>query len=399
MPTMKRSAEIQRGWKGPALLGQGFRPFFLLAAIFAALAIAIWPAFFRGEIEVSTAFAPVDWHVHEMIFGYGAAVVAGFLLTAVPNWTGRLPVAGWPLGLLAALWIAGRAAVFASGIIGATAAATIDMLVLVTFAAVLAREVLAGRNWRNAKVVALVALLALANGGFHLEAATAGGASVAIRAGISIIIFLILLIGGRIVPSFTRNWLAKKNAATLPVPFGKPDAVIMMISSAALLLWIFQPHPVWTGTALIAAGILNLWRLKRWSGWTARSDGLVLVLHVGFFLTAIGFLFTGAASLWPDQLPPGAALHVWAVGGIGTMTLAVMTRATLGHSGRKLVASRATLLIYSAVVAATALRVAAVFVPHLAMPLIDAAATAWIVAFAGFALIYGLMLVRGSDRS
>lgn len=396
---MKRSADIQRGWQGPALLGQGFRPFFLLAAIFAALAIAIWPAFFRGEIEVPTAFAPVDWHVHEMIFGYGAAVVAGFLLTAVPNWTGRLPVAGWPLALLATLWLAGRVAVFGSAAIGAPAAAAIDMLFLVTFAVVSAREILAGRNWRNAKVVAVVALFALANGGFHLEAARAGGASVATRAGLSIIVFLILLIGGRIVPSFTRNWLAKRNATSLPVPFGKPDAAIMLVSAAALLLWIVQPHAIWTGTALVTAGMANLWRLARWNGWATRSDRLVLVLHVGFLLTSVGFLFTGAASLWPDRMPQSAALHVWAVGGIGTMTLAVMTRATLGHSGRQLVASRATQLIYAAILAATVLRVAAVFLPQMAMPLIDAAAAAWIAAFIGFAVAYGPMLLRLSRRT
>lgn len=395
---MTRTAETRRNWNGPALLGAGFRPFFLFGAVWAVLAIAIWPFFLAGGIDVPTAFAPVEWHAHEMIFGYGAAVVAGFLLTAVPNWTGRLPVAGWPLAGLAFLWIAGRVAVFASAPIGWRAAALIDISFLVVFAGVTGREVLAGRNWRNVKVVLIVAVLALANAGFHAEAAMTGAAPVAMRAGIAVIIFLILLIGGRIIPSFTRNWLAKHGAAALPVPFGRVDAALMLLSAAGLAAWVVLPTDGRTGGLLLAAGLGNLWRLSRWRGVLARADALVLVLHAGFFCAALGFLFMGASVLRLDVLLPAAMLHIWAVGAIGIMTLAVMTRATLGHTGRPLAASRATRSIYIAAGAATLLRVAAGFLPATAMPLIEAAAAAWIVAFAGFVVVYGPMLLRAKQQ-
>lgn len=391
---MQRTAELQRSWVGLALLSRGFRPFFLFAALWAVAAIAIWPPFFTGEIRIPTAFAPVDWHVHEMIYGYGAAVVAGFLLTAIPNWTGRLPVAGGPLALLASLWVLGRIAVFFSEDTGRLMAALLDCAFLFTFAAVTGREVLAGKNWRNVKVVALVLLLAIANVGFHIEAA-GGSAPISSRGGLAVLVFLILLIGGRVVPSFTHNWLAKQGIDSRPTPFGKMDAAIMVVSAIALLSWIFAPEAGATGVALWVAGVANLWRLARWCGWRTGSDRLVLVLHVGFLLAALGFLFAGTHALWPRIVPTDAAgIHVWAIGAIGIMTLAMMTRATLGHTGRALAASTATQLIYGAVIVATLARVLLEFDSALMLPLLYVAAMSWIAAFAGFAVIYGRMLAR-----
>jgi uncharacterized protein involved in response to NO len=391
---MKRTAETQRSWSGPALWSRGFRPFFLGAALWAVAAIAIWLPFFMGEIAIPTAFSPIDWHVHEMIYGYGSAVIAGFLLTAIPNWTGRLPVAGRPLVLLSGLWAMGRGAVFLSVTVGWVPAVLIDSAFLLTFAALAAREVLAGRNWRNVKVVALVLMLAAANGGFHIEAATRGTASISARAGLAIIVFLILLIGGRVVPSFTHNWLARKECTPRPVSLGRPDAAVMVLSAVALLLWIADPDRNLTGALLLAASAANFWRLSRWRGWATRSDRLVLVLHTGFFLAAFGFLFASVHAFAPAFVSPAAAAHVWAIGAIGTMTLAMMTRATLGHTGRALAASRATQFIYLAVVAAMLARVAVEFFPAVTMPLMYGAAGAWIAAFGGFVIVYGPMLAR-----
>lgn len=394
-----RTAETQRSWSGPAFFSRGFRPFFLGAAVWAIAAIAIWPAFFTGEIAVPTAFGAIDWHVHEMIFGYGAAVVAGFLLTAIPNWTGRLPVAGWPLALLAALWAAGRIAVFSSAWTGWLPAAAIDTAFLIMFAGVAAREVLAGTNLRNLKVVILVLLLAAANAAFHVEAAWTGFASCAARAGLAIIVMLILLIGGRVVPSFTHNWLARVEQPARPVPFGRPDAIVMVVAAAALLLWIAIPGRAITGYLLLLAGLANLWRLSRWRGAATISDRLVLVLHVGFLFAALGFLFAGAAALLPALISPAAAVHVWAIGAIGTMTLAMMTRATLGHSGRPLTASAGTQVIYLAVAVAMIMRVAAEFAPESASSLLYGAAIAWVLAFTGFVVVYGPMLAGSPRRS
>jgi uncharacterized protein involved in response to NO len=376
------------------LWSRGFRPLFLGAGAWAVAAIAIWLPFFMGEVAIPTAFSPVDWHVHEMIYGYGSAVIAGFLLTAIPNWTGRLPVAGWPLVLLSGLWAIGRCAVLFSATVGWLSAALIDTAFLLVFAALAAREVLAGRNWRNVKVVALVLMLAAANAGFHVEAATTGTASLSTRAGIAIIVFLIMLIGGRVVPSFTHNWLARKNLAARPVPLGKADGAVMALSALALFLWIAVPEWSSTGWLLLAASAANFWRLSRWRGWATRSDRLVLVLHAGFFLAALGFLFAGAHAFAPVFVSPAAAAHVWGIGTAGTMTLAMMTRATLGHTGQALAASNATQFIYFAVVAAMLARVAAEFSPAVTMLLMYGAAIAWIAAFTGFVVAYGRLLTR-----
>lgn len=395
---MTRTAEVQRSWKGPALWSRGFRPFFLAAALWAVAAIGVWPPFFMGEIAIPTAFSPVDWHVHEMIYGYGSAVVVGFLLTAIPNWTGRLPVAGWPLALLVGLWVSGRIAVFFSAEVGWLLAALLDTAFLLIFAIVAAREVFAGRNLRNVKVVVLVLALAVANASFHFEAITSGTAVFSSRAGLAVIVFLILLIGGRVVPSFTHNWFARQNIATRPAPFGRPDGMVMLMSGLALISWIADPDGNLTGILSLIVGLANFWRLSRWRGWRAWSDRLVLVLHVGFFFATLGFLVASAYALAPRLVPPAVAVHVWAIGAIGAMTLAVMSRATLGHTGQVLAASPATQFIYLAVVVAMALRVAMEFVPNLSVPMMYGAAIAWVAAFTGFATVYGPMLARPPRR-
>ena len=209
-----------RDYSGPALLSYGFRPFFLFGACYAALAILAWLPLFYGEIALATAFSPRDWHVHEMLYGYIPAVVTGFLLTAIPNWTGRLPLQGWPLLVLVIVWAAGRVAVTLSAEIGWLAAALIDSSFLLLVVAATAREIIAGRNWRNLKVLIPVTILGLGNAGFHIEAHVLGAADYGIRVGIAGVLVLIMVIGGRLIPSFTRNWLARENPGRLPVPFG-----------------------------------------------------------------------------------------------------------------------------------------------------------------------------------
>jgi uncharacterized protein involved in response to NO len=377
-------------YEGPALFSYGFRPFFLAGAVWSALGILLWLPQFFGEIALPTAMAPLDWHVHEMIFGYVAAVVAGFLLTAIPNWTGRLPVCGPPLAMLAALWLAGRLAILFSQAIGAPVAAAIDLSFLAVLALVVLREVVAGSNWRNLRVLVVIGLLFAGNVVFHIEVLSSRFADYGPRIAIAAVIILIMVIGGRIVPSFTHNWLVRRNPGRLPVGFSRLDAVSLLLAASALVAWIAAPRHPASGALLILAGVVQLWRLARWAGDRTVADRLVLVLHVGYAFVPLGFVLLGSAALWPAAVPYSAGIHAWTTGAVGTMTLAVMTRASLGHTGQPLVASAATQAIYFLVVLAAVARIAGAFTATIA--LLHVAAFAWIAAFGAFVVVYGPLL-------
>jgi uncharacterized protein involved in response to NO len=331
-----------KAYSGPAILGYGFRPFFMAGAVYAGLGILISLLLFFGEVRLPTALSPVDWHIHEMLYGYLPAVITGFLLTAIPNWTGRLPIQGSPLAVLVAAWVAGRLAVLLSSLIGPLAAGVIDLMFLLLIAAAAAREVITGRNWRNLPPVGILVALAAGNAAFYVEAYEKGTAEVGTRIGIAAAIALIILIGGRVIPSFTRNWLARANPGRLPVPFGRHDVGSLTLSTLALLLWIGVPD--WPGTALamLIAGVAHAIRLARWAGDRTFRDRLVLVLHIGYAFVSIGFILLAGAVLFPQAIPASAGVHAWTVGAIGVMTLAIMTRASLGHTGQGSVSSRAT---------------------------------------------------------
>ena len=394
---MPAALRRRRDYAGPTLFSYGFRPFFLGGALWAALAILLWLPQYFGELSLPTAFTALDWHIHEMIYGYVAAIVAGFLLTAIPNWTGRLPVNGYPLAGLGALWLAGRIAVAGSaiwgggGAWGAGLAAMIDIAFLATLAAVALREIVAGANWRNLRVLIVLGVLIAGNIVFHLEVIGYGSADYGIRLGIAAAIGLMMLIGGRIVPSFTHNWLVRNNPGRLPRQFGRFDVLALGASALALAMWIMLPQLAVSGVVLMIAGVLQAARLARWAGERTLPDRLVLVLHVGYAFVPIGFLLLGAAILWPSEWPASAGLHAWMAGAIGLMTLAVMTRASLGHTGQKLAASMPTQVIYFCALVAALARIAAAFEPSSA--LLYAAAFAWVLAFGGFAAIFGPLLL------
>ncbi|OFW98004.1 MAG: short-chain dehydrogenase [Alphaproteobacteria bacterium RIFCSPHIGHO2_12_FULL_66_14] len=377
---------------GPALLSYGFRPFFLLGSILAGLEVLAWLPMFYGELSVTTLFSPRDWHVHELLFGYVPAIVTGFLLTAIPNWTGRLPLQGRPLLVLVLVWLAGRFAVTFSTGIGWIGVAVVDCAFLVLVAAAAAREIVAGKNWRNLRIVALVSLLAAGNLAFHVEAHVEGIALYASRLGIAVVIMLIMVVGGRIVPSFTRNWLVQHAPGRLPAPFGRFDVACLGLSAAGLVLWVVEPAGALAGAALIVAATLNVARLVRWAGDRTFADRLVLILHVGYAFVPLGFLLAGLAALGLGA--PSAGIHAWTAGAIGIMTLAVMSRASLGHTGRPLAASPVLQAIYATVIIAAVVRISAALHPEWNDVLLHLAAVAWAAAFLGFAALYAPLLCR-----
>jgi uncharacterized protein involved in response to NO len=385
-----------RAYEGPALFRQGFRPFFLAAGLWGATAVPLWLLAFHGSIAVPTAFDPAAWHAHEMIFGFAAAVVAGFLLTAIPNWTGRLPLQGLPLITLFTLWLVGRGAMAGSAAIGAGPAAVLDLAFLVALLTVALREILAGRNWRNLPLLLALALLIAANTLTHLHATgLAEMGALGQRLGVAILVLLINLIGGRIIPSFTRNWLSKRGAGSLPAAFGGFDKLCLLTTLLALASWVFLPEHPLVGIALLTAGALNLGRLARWRGARCLSEPLVWSLHLGFLWVPLGLLLLGLASFLPETLLATAGLHALTAGAVGAMTLAVMTRATLGHAGRELRADRATTIIYLAVALAAATRVAAPAFPQVYSQLLWASGLLWTLAFALFVVCYGRIHLSG----
>ena len=319
---MARQAErrhgpaFERNWPGAALFSYGFRPFFLGGAIFAALAIAVWLFEWSGTLDIVHQIAPLDWHVHEMIFGYPTAIIAGFLFTAVPNWTKRLPVAGRPLIALFSLWVAGRIVLLSPATVPFPLAAGIEALFLPALAAVIGREIVAGRNWRNLKVLVPVTVLAGANLWFHGALAMGHAPDMAARFGLAAVVVLVTLIGGRIVPSFTRNWLAAERPdGSLPVPFGRVDIAVTAITVAALLLWVAGIGAAAFLLALAALG--QAVRLARWAGHRTLANPLLFVLHLFYAFLPVGLAFLAAEGLTGDPAMRVAGLHVSASAGSG----------------------------------------------------------------------------------
>lgn len=392
LPSAPRSPAPPAG--GPAVLSAGFRPFFLLAALWAALAIPAWlAAYFHGWAP-GGAVPALHWHAHEMVAGFGLAAVAGFLLTAIPNWTGRMPVRGRPLAALALCWIAGRLGLVFSSALGADVAALLDLAFPVALAVVVARELVAGRNWRNLPMLAAIGLLGASSALMHLEVlGVADTAALGHRLGIATLLALMALVGGRIIPSFTRNWLARARPhGPMPAPMGQLDLAALLVTVAGLAAWVAAPGTRTSSMLLVGAGLATGVRLSRWCGLATRTEPLLVVLHAGYGWLALGLLALGASG-FVEGLPASVAVHALTTGAVGTMVLAVMTRASLGHTGQPLVATPATVAAFVLVTLAALLRVAAPFTPAYGVVL-SMAGLAWSAAFATFAFAYAPLLLR-----
>jgi uncharacterized protein involved in response to NO len=373
-------------------LSYAFRPFFLLNGLFAMAVVAFWIMALHG---VGPATLPADivfWHGHEMLVGFAMAAIAGFILTAVATWTGRPPRQGMPLALLVFAWLAGRLAMFLSGVLPAVAVAVTDMLFPVLLVIYVAWEVFAAGNRRNYPIVLITVLLAMINLLFHLALTgeirlSVGADRIALYLMINLVLLLITVIGGRIIPSFSANWLRARGSTVLPVTGGLTDKLAIMLTIATGLFASVLPVSRTTGALAIAAGLVHGYRLIRWRGYATWGEPLLFVLHAAYFWLPAGYLLLGFA-IYSRFIPVTAALHVLTMGGIAFMIMAVSTRVALAHTGRKLHAARLTVFAYWILFLAVILRLLSVFSGPRYFVLIDASAVAWILAFGIFVWVY-----------
>jgi uncharacterized protein involved in response to NO len=369
-----------------------FRPFFLMMGIFAVLVVFAWVLTLHGS--GLPVFAPL-WHSHEMLLGIAMAAVAGFSLTAVANWTGRPALHGAPLAWLMSAWLAGRLAMFLSAWLPASLVFLLDMLFPILLGLLLGREIIGGRNRRNYPLVAIIAFVAMLNVLYHLGSNQwlPSVDRLAIYLMIHTLLLLVTIIAGRIVPSFTANWLRLQDKDQLPV---NSD----MINRAALLLTLlvglsasFIPtHPL-TGVLAFAAASVHGFRLGRWKGLSTLSNPLLFALHAAYIWLPFGYALLGCA-VFGWLFTPTAALHALTMGAIGCMVLAVTTRVALGHTGRPLHAARITVFAYWLFLLAVLVRVLGPLTDAGYLLLIDLSASGWILAFSLFTWVYWPILTR-----
>ncbi|MEH6774383.1 MAG: NnrS family protein [Cereibacter changlensis] len=379
-------------YTGPTLFSYGFRPFFLGAALFALGVVPVWMLAYSGRLTLGGPFAPLDWHIHELLFGYTSAVLAGFLFTAVPNWTGRMPTRGLPLIVLVVLWCLGRLAVAGAFGLSPLMVLLIDAAFLAAVAAMVVAEIVAGKNWGNLKVVIPVGIYLAANVTFHLEAMLTGSSDIGRRLGFAVVAFLIMLIGGRIIPSFTRNWMVKQGVTPLPAPFGRFDGLCLIAAAVAMLLWTVWPEAVVSALCLVAAAVLHALRLSRWHGERTWPSPLLLMLHLAYLFLPLGLLATALAGL--GLLPTATGMHLLGIGSTGGMTVAVMMRASLGHTGRALEAGRLLTTGFVCVALAALVRVVLPDAEIAGIGGLWIAAALWVAGFGLFVWRIGPVLLR-----
>jgi uncharacterized protein involved in response to NO len=377
-------------YPGRAFWSYGFRPFFLSAGLFASVAIPLWIFLITGTDPVAFHYAPRDWHVHEMLFGFLASVITGFVLTAIPNWTDRPPLSGWPLMGLWGLWCAGRLASTGPWFTP-LASALIDGAFLVIVACVVWREIFAAKVWDRLPIGVLISLYASANLLFHGLILQHAATDLAERMGLVLIMMLLALIGGKITPGFTEDFLDEQGLKQRPAPFSRFDGFSVVAVGLAGIAWMMNVGPLVTGSAFVAAGVIHLIRVSRWYGWLTWRAPLVLILHVGYAWLALSFLLLGGAKLGVG-VHGEEAIHALTTGAVGVMTLAVMTRASLGHTGRIKHAGPLTVLIYLLINLGALLRVFAPSLTASGDAMLVMAAGCWSGAYLLFVVRYGPML-------
>lgn len=376
-------------------LSYAFRPFFLFNAVFAAAVVILWVLVLQDRGPTTLPADVMMWHGHEMLVGFAMATIAGFILTAVATWTGRPPVSGLPLLSVVLAWLAGRVAMLIAGLSPAWLVAAIDMVFPLLLCYFTAREIVGAGNRRNYPIVAITAVLALLNLVYHLGALRLmpGADRVAIYLLIHTILLLITVVGGRVVPNFTANWLRARGAARLPASNVIIDRLAILLTLAVGIAASFVPAHAASGVLAFAAALLHAMRLSRWCGLATFAEPLLFVLHVAYAWLPIGYAIMGCV-VFGFLFAPTSALHVLTMGAIGGMILAMTTRVPLGHTGRPLTASRLTVVAYLLLVSAVLARVLAPLVSSDYLATVEWSAAGWVLAFVIFVWVYWPVLTR-----
>ncbi|HLS81341.1 MAG TPA: NnrS family protein [Steroidobacter sp.] len=385
-----------------ALFDYGFRPFFLLAGLYALVVIPAWLYFFAHHGTSFGSLPLMYWHAHEMIYGFVAAAVAGFLLTAVPSWTGARGFGGKPLVILVALWIAGRIAVASVGEVPFWLTAVGALAFLPGLAVLLAPPLLRSSN-RNTPLLGVLGVLWLIDAAF-LFALRSGDVALGARAlnvAIDLVLVLVTVIGGRIVPAFTANAQRRRGVAADIVSRRWLEFTVIALMIAIAVADVFAAPAALAGALAALAAAAHLVRLSGWRSFKTRSESILWVLHVGYAWLPIGL---GLKALW---LLGGVSWaikwqHALTMGVFATMILAVMTRASLGHTGRPLEVSRTITVSYLLLTLGVVLRVfGGALWPDSYLLTVTAAGVAWTLSFLLYVAVYTPILVgpRADGRS
>jgi uncharacterized protein involved in response to NO len=403
----KTSAQAKDKLPPPASMfttffSHAFRPFFLAAGIYAVLALAAWLTWIAiHAVGAMPAFMTVAeplhlWHAHEMIFGFGAAAAGGFLLTAIPNWTGAQHSKDIGLALMFGLWCAGRMVMWSTAILPPVLPLFIDMAFLPILGFAAARQLAVQPALRNVVFLSLILSLVTANFLYHLGRMEIieDGMSLGVRLGLGTLVVMIVVIGGRVIPGFTTNALRRQGVieTRLPVRRAPVDIASLIFSVSTIILLLLDVGDYFTGLAALGAALANAIRLSGWRGLATLKQPIVWVLHLGYTWIVIGFSLLALALLF-DVSSEVSALHAFGTGAAGTMILAIMTRASLGHTGRSLETSRPIVAAYVLVSVAATLRCfGPSATPDYYNEIMLAAGLAWIIAFVFYTIVFAPIL-------
>jgi len=391
--------DLQEEQKILPMFRLGFRPFFLGGAVFSLIAITLWILMYKGTVTITPYGGGYWWHIHEMIFGFGSAIIAGFLLTAVQNWTGIPSVKGKPLAALFFLWLAGRLVMLMPELLGTVASALVDLCFLLAVAYVLAKPILAKKQYRNLFFVPLLIMFTIANGEMHLASFYPQSVAVSYSgyAGILLVLFLMSVMAGRVVPMFTANGTQTTKATPAPLLDKLANGSLLLTMLMLLLHPLIGFVPMFFGALLIFAGIFQLIRWLRWRPWVTLGVPLLWSIHFSLKFMWFGLILLGFSYII-DEIPTNHIWHLLTVGAMGGIILAMISRVSLGHSGRPLTPPKLMSVAFAFITISALIRSFGPWImPEKTLLFIDISGFCWLVAFGLFTFYYAPMLLKARE--